>query len=352
MLRREFLAGSLASAALALRTGRAAEPATTASDRVAFFFVSDTHYLSQPDGSAMLPESTAITTRLVETLNKLPGTPIDEKAGGGTVQAPLGVLHGGDVIDSGNAFDPQHEKMQEVEWRAFEADFGLTGKEGKLKYPVYEIHGNHDAPQGKGLASDAMRARTKKRPGVKETSKNGLQYSWDWGSFHFVHLGISVGHSGDTPRMRRYDPCDSIDFLVDDLKAHAKDRRPVILSHHVDVASYTKAIEPSAPFTNQAWDPADVQDYYKAIADYNIVAVFYGHTHGRKLHSWDGKSLAAKEGVSLFNCDNSGTTKEKPQAFYYVELSERELVVREYQTKDSWATAGWTGEVWKRTIKG
>ena len=56
-------------------------------------------------------------------------------------------------------------KMQQTEWASYLTDFGLDGKDGRLKYPVYEIHGNHDSPQGDGLVVKKITERNKKRPG-------------------------------------------------------------------------------------------------------------------------------------------------------------------------------------------
>jgi hypothetical protein len=345
--RRHFLAGSLAAgASLACSTSFAED-----SDRIAFVYVSDTHYVAKKEAPSEIDErTTEVCSRLIDTLNRLPGQSIAEEAGGGKVIAPQGVLHGGDVIDSGDKSGAVHDKMQQTEWDAFVADYGLTGKEGRLKYPVYEIHGNHDGPQARGLAPDAMRERTKKRPGVKAVSKDGLHYSWDWGPAHFVNLGIVVGTSSDKPRQRRYDPRDSLAFLIEDLKANVGESgRPVVLSHHVDVARYATGCDAAAPYSSKEWDPCDVAAYYDAIAKYNIAAVFYGHTHARQIHSWDGQSLKAKQGIGLFNVDNSSHFNSQTQAFYYVELSAKDVLVREYATTDRWQTGNWTS-AWRRSL--
>ena len=104
-------------------------------------------------------------------------------------------------------------KMQQTEWAAFTDAYGLTGKDGKLKVPVYEVHGNHDSPRGDGLAVKKIAERNKARPGVTNVSKNGVHYSWDWGGLHFVCLGIVVGQVADLARKRRYDPLGSLEFL-------------------------------------------------------------------------------------------------------------------------------------------
>src|SRR5437763_1588186 len=145
--RRQFIAAT--TTALIPAFMRANEPRLK-EDPVAFFLVGDTHFLANKENTAKLDtRSATVTSRLVDVLNKLPGTEIPKTAGGNTVLAPRGVIHAGDCIDTG---DKANVKMQETEWAAFEDGFGLTGKDGKLKVPVYEVHGNHDSPRGDGLA--------------------------------------------------------------------------------------------------------------------------------------------------------------------------------------------------------
>src|SRR5262245_36653384 len=211
--RRTFLSSS--AAGLLLSGGLAQQPK---SEPVSFFVIGDTHYLADKTNPEKLDSRSAVTTpKLIERLNQLPGTAIPENAGGGKVETPRGVIHAGDLIDSGDRSGEPFGKMQKSEWRHYAADFGLDGKDGKLRYPVYEVHGNHDAPQGTGLVIDRIIERNRKRPGVTNVSKNGLHYSWDWGNVHFVALGIVVGAVPAVKRKRRYNTLDSLDFLTVDL---------------------------------------------------------------------------------------------------------------------------------------
>ena len=78
--RRQFLAASAAGATLPAFL-RAAEPK---GDPVAFFLVGDTHFLANKEDTAKLDErSASVTSRLVDLLNKLPGTKVPEAAGAG-----------------------------------------------------------------------------------------------------------------------------------------------------------------------------------------------------------------------------------------------------------------------------
>lgn len=130
--------------------------------------------------------------------------------------------------------------MQNIEWSAFADDYGLTGSDGRLKMPVYEIAGNHDSPHGQGWAIEKIIERNKRRPGVVNISENGLHYSWDWGAAHFVNLGLIVGTQKSVARNRRYAAIDSLDFLVADLRDKVgTDGKPLVITHHVDTARYT-----------------------------------------------------------------------------------------------------------------
>ena len=346
LTRRQFAAAS-AAGALGLR-GQAAP--READEPVAFFLVGDTHFFADKDDTAKLdPRSAAITARLVDLFNTLPGTEIPAAAGGGKVLAPRGVIHAGDCIDTG---DKANAKMQETEWAAFADAYGLTGKDGRLKVPVYEVHGNHDSPRGDGLAVKKIASRNKNRPGLVNVSANGLHYSWDWGGVHFVNLGIVVGEVGGVSRKRRYGPLGSLDFLVTDLKEKVSDSgRPVVITHHVDMLRYAKPL----PVEDKAaqgmeWDPADVKGYHDALKGYAVAAILYGHTHARNVYRWDGTNKAAKEGIPAFNVDNGSHYAGKQQAFFYFEIRKSGLLVREYATADAWATGFWTPQTWTAPI--
>src|SRR5690349_9923525 len=108
--RREFLTASAAGVASGLALG---EQSKVQGEPIAFFLVGDTHYLANKEDTAKLDERSAtVTGRLVDLLNKLPGTEIPKSAGGGKVFAPRGLIHAGDCIDTG---DKPNVKMQETE---------------------------------------------------------------------------------------------------------------------------------------------------------------------------------------------------------------------------------------------
>lgn len=341
-----------AGVGLASLTGVADSWAQPSTSVVSFFIVSDTHFLAQRDNPNNLDEaSQATNARLIDTLNRLPGTAIAESAGGGVVLPPRGVLHAGDLIDTGDKQGKVQEAMQRTEWEAFQSEFGLHGGDGRLKYPVYEVHGNHDGPRGRTIAVEGIKSRNQQRKSV-HVSDDGLHYSWDWGAVHCVNLGIVVGQQKEGEQPRRYDPHQSLEFLVADLRKHVGDSgRPVILTHHIDVLRYSVACQADDPLNaSREWHPCDVAAYYRAIQPYRIAAIFYGHTHRREHANWNGSSKSADSGLPLFNVDNSSHFHSDQQAFFYCEVTPRELIVREYATGDRWQSGAWSSLVWRQSI--
>jgi predicted phosphodiesterase len=347
--RRTFLAASAATSACTVLHGQEAAPPKL---DVAFFLIGDTHFLASKDQPEKMDAVSAQTNaQLIDQLNKLTGTAIPEAAGGGNVQVARGLIHAGDLIDSGDKTGTLHTKMQETEWAAFAADFAADGKSGRLNLPVYEVHGNHDSPRGDGLAVKKISERNKHRPDVNNVSENGLHYSWDWDGVHFVNLGIVVGTVATVSRKRRYNPLDSLAFLVRDLAENVGDSgRPIVLTHHIDVARYSTDPNPDGPATSAEWDPADVRGYYEAIEKYNVAAILYGHTHARNIYRWNGTPKPAERGVPAFNVDNSAHFGSPAQALLYFHLHDGTMTVRELATKDRWASCDWTPQVWTSSL--
>lgn len=351
--RRKFLGGVGAGVAGgvqwpgALLAGGQSEGQREAEAPAAFLMISDTHVLADSADPAKLDKrSVAVTERFVDRLNTLAGTAIPESAGGGTVRALQGVIHGGDCIDTG---DKPRVEMQRTEWDGFKDFYGLTGQDGRLTLPLYEVHGNHDSPRGDGHAVQQIRARNSHRPGLSGVSENGLHYSWDWGPVHFVNLGIVVGEVSEPARRRRYAPLGSLQFLQEDLqRCVGSSGRPIVVTHHIDVLRYSQPLPvETSKAEGMEWDPADVHAYYEALRGYRVAGVLYGHTHGRNIFRWDGTAKAAKTGIPTFNCDNSSHFGGVQQAILYFEIGSDRVCVREYGTKDAWETASWTPQVWE-----
>ena len=358
MNRRRFLQLSASATGLfALRPLLAADAGDVGAQKGAsFLLASDTHYLANKEKPEVMDETSRdINARLVEWLNKLPGTEIPTEAGGGKVDEVHGVIHSGDLIDSGDKMSEQNVAMQKTEWGAFAADWGLNGGDGKLRLPVREVWGNHDGPQGKGLVIDHLRERNTRRKDVN-VSENGMHFSWDWNGVHFINVGLVVGERKDVERPRRYAALESLDFLTKDLAERVGESgRPVVITHHVDVARYCAPLAPELVGKNE-WDYADVAAYHDVLMKYRIAAILYGHTHVRKIFPWDGtppklaKGSPAGKGIAVFNTDNSGHFKSETQALMYFTVTDKEVLAREFATEDSWVTAAWTPEVWRFPI--
>ncbi len=355
LTRRRFLQYAAAGAgSLAFPNfSKAAE--VPAADGVSFFLVGDTHYYASKDSPKQLDEDSQVaTSRLVDWLNNLPGTDISPEAGGGKVATPKGVIHAGDLIDSGDKGNaPVARQMQETETAAFLADWGLNGGDAKLKWPCYEVHGNHDGPRGETPIINEIVSRNKRRKNLAAVSDNGMHYAWNWGGVHFLNLGIVVGGTKEVARERRYDPRGSLAFLEDYLAKQVGDSgAPVVLTHHVDVPRYSGPCGEEAPKGNPEWDPCDTHAYYKALAKYNVIALLWGHTHARKISRWDGTPKEpATGGLAIFNTDNAAHYKSTTQAILHFEIGKQEMVVREFGTKDVWSTGAWTPQVWRFPVK-
>lgn len=248
---------------------------------VTFLVTSDSHYDAFEN-----EDRNARDRATIDHMNAIAKVPWPKELGGGPIGTPRAVLLLGDVIDDGDRMrDGKNQSAQQ--WRHFVADFGLDGTDGRLKYPVLEGWGNHDGPpigrekHGFSLQAELRRRnRLRKRKGlIAHVSQNGLHYSWDWEGVHFVQLNL---YPGDAPHPKtRYSPAhhhpqQSLAFLKADLKARVgKSGRPVVLVHHYDLQG------------SNWWHDDERQAYRDAVKDYNVVAVFHGHT-GTQVYQWKG----------------------------------------------------------------
>jgi hypothetical protein len=331
-------------------------PLPPAEEGISFFLVGDTHYLANKNKPDSLDQtSLGYTSRLIETLNFLPETPWPDALGGGKVPAPKGLIHAGDCIDSGDRTGPVFEAMQRTEMAAFRQHFGLNGEDGRLRFPVREVHGNHDAPQGRGLALEIIRERNKTRNGLAAVSPNGVHYSWDWGNVHFVNLGIVVGSAKDVERPRRYPPLDSLDFLISDLAEKVGNSgKPVIITHHIDVARYCAPIDDPARAAKNEWDFADVAAYHEVLRKYRVAGILHGHTHQRRIFAWDGTPPGKnepKDGIPVFNTGKAAHFNSESQAFLHFQMTDREIIAREYFTEEGWQHGAWRPRAWRYALR-
>jgi len=331
-------------------------------ERYAFLVVGDPQYLADKTKSPtrLDPYSEEANSRAVKLLNNFTGMPLPQSDGVGKVSRDiLGLIVTGDLIDSADKNGGYYPAMQKFEWNRYKADYGLTGKDGKIPFPVYELHGNHDGPQGDTFIVEDIIARNDTRPGLRNRSRNGLHYSWDWGPLHCVNLGMFVGEGEKRRKDHHYAPRASLEFLREDLeKEVGNSGRPVILSFH---------LHPFCP--EYDWPKEDLDAFWKAIAPYNVIALFHGHTHGSppSKRMWDGKQFGPKlsNGIDLFNPDDIGASKtdrkdpSKGVGLYHgllyaalidcAGVENDQFIVRSYATKDNWSTHGWH-TTWSRAV--
>lgn len=348
-LRSGAAASVAAATAPAIRSSGAAEPASqhggnpgNDSDGLAFVVVSDTHYTAPQDApDELVTDIVEVNQRLIDDINSLPEQEFPDELGGGRISPPRGVLHLGDMIDTGDkGIGELSVRRQHTEWQAYLRDFGLSGAEGRLKHPVYEVHGNHDSVREMNEVMESLIERNRRRPAVNHVSDSGVCYSWDWQGVHFVALGIVVGHNDQGLPIGRYKAYDSLEFLRLDLRERVGDSgRPVILMHHIDLLRYSEECSPDSPAGGE-WSACDVAAYRRAVEGFNVAAIFHGHLHGLRTDHWDGttESTAAGEGIPVFGARAAGAGGSN-RGYFHCRVEKGNLVVRErvsLRAPDGW----------------
>jgi cytolysin (calcineurin-like family phosphatase) len=291
--------GLLALAAVITPLSAQTAPAKAPRD-LTFFVVSDTHYGLSPEGDKTIP-------LLVDKMNQLAGTDYPA-AIGGKVGKPRGVIHIGDVTNNG----------KKEQWEMFVRDYGLTGKEGKLKFPVYETCGNHDGGP-KTPVRDGIRERNKQRVGLTSVSSNGLHYCWNWDGILFVCLGIAPGST-----THPYDPEYSMEYLDETLKKQVKPGQPLILMHHF---GFDKS-------HSLGWWPEERRtQYYDLIKDQNVIGILHGHAHEPYIYLWKGIDIYHPPHFKQKDPKNNGPVTH---GFYVFHITGDELTVAERKLDDTW----------------
>jgi hypothetical protein len=178
---------------------------------------------------------------LVAQLNELPGTPLPPEVGG-RVDTPRGVLFLGDTTDNGHL----------DEFARFEEVYGRTGKDGLLRFPLFEAIGNHDIN-----STSPIKAKVIARHG-------GINYTIDWDGVRFVCLDM-------------YPDAKTLLWLQPELRRAGR-RMPLVFFFHYSLAG------PYSDF----WEESEKQAFADAIAGYNVAAIFHGHEHRMGHYTWKG----------------------------------------------------------------
>jgi cytolysin (calcineurin-like family phosphatase) len=257
---------------------------------VTFYAFGDCQYGGGPDADKNFFQITA--------MNGFSGTPWPEgmPSAGLAVLAPRGVMMAGDITQSGRDGRPGDEGTNQL--GRFLSDYGLTGSDGLLHYPIYEGYGNHDFDPLEGTdgwrqyytdpippSIQAVIDRNPDRIGLTDTSDEGGHYSWDWGGVHFVNTNLFPGNETSDEEEHAYlrDPRHSLDFLAEDLAQHVGDScRPVIVMSHYGFKD-----------TPGWWTEAQKAKALELATQYNLIAYIHGHNHNTFLYEW--------EGVDMFN---------------------------------------------------
>lgn len=194
----------------------------------------------------------------------------------GKVETPLGVISPGDLTFG----------SEQAQWDLYIGDYGLTGSEGLLNYPIYEGIGNRDST----IVTNGITLRNQSRPGIN-ISNNGLHYSWDWDDVHFINLNLS------------YDTYESFTFLTNDLQQNLIfQKQPVIIYHYYRANDTT---------------------YYNAISNYNVTAIIHGHEHKASNTLWNG--------IHVFTAPASYLSK-----YYAIHISNNIIRVAERTSSGTW----------------
>ena len=277
------------------------EKPTGASDEFTFFCVSDVHY-----GLSTAGDTANQTT--IDQMNALPGAAYPV-ALGGNVQTPRGVIEIGDIADGGT--DPQ--------FNTFAADYGINA-ECRLRYPVFEGLGNHDGRVGDPI-SLRVKARTAFRRSLTGISTNGMHYSWDWNSVHFVHLnrvGVNVEDVNPAHALEG-DQCYALDFLTSDLTANVgASGRPVFVVQHYGFEE----------FSQTWWTVGERTLLWNALHNYNVIGIAHGHKHTIDKYQWNGTNFGPSlpNSLDIFE-DSSGfnQTSVCPGGFYVIRVRNSQL---------------------------
>lgn len=255
----------MAGLALALTVS----PAAAAAPRPFTFFVSsDSHFGAE--------RMEAVNTTLIDHLNTLPGAPYPPEVGG-QVETPRGLLVLGDLTDNGHL----------EEFAQFERLYGLTGRDGRLRYPVFEAIGNHDVN-----ATSPIKERAKARHG-------GINYSWDWEGVHFACLDM-------------YPDAATRAWMEADLRRLPRGKPVIVFFHY--------ALEGRL---SHGWSGEEKDAFAAALAPYNVLAIFHGHTHRDGFYQW--------RGLPVFR---PGASRHSAHTFLVVRVGADEMTVaaRDFDT--------------------
>jgi hypothetical protein len=217
-----------------------------------FFGWSDTHIPVNGDGSKLWP--------VIDAMNLLPGKAFPKNIGG-VVDTPAFVFNCGDITEW-----PTHQAKKTYE--------DLITK--RLKYPSYEILGNHDeaGAEGEMGVPPIMKKWLKNRYGE-------LSYTFDQGGIHFVCPFSPYDESLGSPAQDIKK--EALDFIRKNLHRHYS---PALLPQQ------WASVPPKTPVvvaTHLCLDAMTNRDaFVDALSGANVIMVLGGHYHKAKVTIYRG----------------------------------------------------------------
>jgi hypothetical protein len=204
-------------------------------DVFTFFGWSDQHIKADGDGAHLVPA--------IEAMNALPGRPYPQ-ALGGTVEKPAFVFNTGDISEwpSRAALDTYEQLITK-----------------RLKFPSYEIAGNHDLG---GLSpSDTILSWLRQRHGA-------LRYTFEKGGVHFIALFSEYDEKLNDPAQPITK--EALDYLRQAL-AKVPKGKPVVVATHLCFEAITNR-----------------DQFVDAFGDANVILVLGGHYHKATVNHYRG----------------------------------------------------------------
>ena len=234
----------------------------TTGNSLTFFGWSDTHIPVHGDGSKLWPA--------IDAMNLLPGKAYPKNIGG-VVDTPAFVFNCGDITEW-----PTNQAKKTYE--------DLITK--RLKYPSYEILGNHDeaGADGEMGAPPIMKKWFKNRYG-------DLSYTFDQGGIHFVCPFSPYDESLGNPAQNIKN--EALNFIKKNLHRHYS---PALLPQKW--ASIPKKT-PVVVATHLCFDAMTNRDaFVDALGDANVIMVLGGHYHKAKVTTYRGVNFVQLPSVN------------------------------------------------------
>jgi hypothetical protein len=214
---------------------RAADPTGADREALTFFGWSDQHVKVDGDGKHLLPA--------IDAMNTLAGAKYPERIGG-VVAEPAFVLGCGDMTEwpSTAAKDTYNELVTK-----------------RLKFPSYEIAGNHD--EGGKSPVETVKKWIIARHG-------SLSYTFDKGGVHFIALFSKYNEDLNNPAQPVTK--EALDFLRKNLEGVPR-VRPVVVALHPCLDALTNKDE-----------------FVEALGSANVILVLSGHYHKAQASKYRG----------------------------------------------------------------